>query len=97
MNINLIKVTLSSYSVCTDDRFNLLEKDTCMYIFSSKGRVLLWGNFNTGLGKGNNVDDFIVMFEKASCNSNGSLIPRPSDGRPGTHFRACSLIYTTSV
>ena len=55
--------------ICTDT-FKLLKEDICM--FQSKGRVLLVGDFNARVGKGDDEDDVIGMFGEASCNSNGT-------------------------
>ena len=52
---------------CTD-RFNMLEEDTCICMFQSKGRILLLGDFNARVGKSNDVGDVIGMLEEASCN-----------------------------
>ena len=57
--------------VC-NDRFNLLEEDICM--FQSKGRVLVLGDFNARVGKGEDVDDVVGMFGENTCNSNGNLL-----------------------
>ena len=57
--------------LCTD-RFNLLEED--IFMFQSKGRVLLLGDFNTRVDKSEDVDDVIGMFGESTCNSNGNLL-----------------------
>ena len=57
--------------VCTD-RFNLLEEDISM--FQSKRQVLLLGDSNTRVGKGEDVDDVIGMFGENTCDSNGNLL-----------------------
>ena len=44
-------------------RFNLLEGDICT--LQSKGRVLLLGDFNARVGKSEDVNDVIGMFEEA--------------------------------
>ena len=57
--------------ICTE-RFNFLEEDMCM--FQWKGRVLLLGDFNARVGKGDHVDEVIGMFGENTCNSNGKLL-----------------------
>ena len=57
--------------ICTA-RFNLLEKDICM--FHAKWKVLFKGNVNSMVGKSNEVDDVIGMFREASCNGSGNLL-----------------------
>ena len=57
--------------ICTD-RFNLLEED--IRKFQSKGRVVLVGDFNARVGKGDSVDDVIGMFGESTCNSNGNML-----------------------
>ena len=43
-------------------------------MFPSKGRVLLWGDFNARVGKSADVDDVIGMFGENTCNSSGNLL-----------------------
>ena len=57
-------------NLCTD-RFNLLEES--VYMFQSKGRILLLGNFSGRVGKSEDVAGVIRMFMKGTWNSNDNV------------------------
>ena len=43
-------------------------------MFRSKGRVLLFGDFNARVDKSEDVDDVIGMLGENTCDSNGNLL-----------------------
>jgi hypothetical protein len=42
--------------------------------FMQKGRVVLLGDFNAGLGRSTDVDDVMGMFGEETCNGSGNRL-----------------------
>ena len=62
---------VDTHSVCTMfDPYNYTRTRT--YLPVLKGKVVLLGDFNAGVGRSAQIDDVVGMFGENTCNASGN-------------------------